>query len=117
MGSKEFAEALSGQNEVQISFVRSKSGKARTIPVWFTVEGGRVQLLPLYGLRTKWFQEVEKSGKVELSVKNQKLSVTPSIIRDEAKIERIKGIFARKYGFVDVKRYYPTSEVAIEVPL
>jgi hypothetical protein len=46
MGSKEFAEALSGQNEVQISFVRSKSGKARTIPVWFTVEGGRVQLLP-----------------------------------------------------------------------
>jgi hypothetical protein len=54
---------------------------------------------------------------VELSVKNQKLSVTPSIIRDEAKIERIKGIFARKYGFVDVKRYYPTSEVAIEVPL
>jgi len=117
MKSKEFAEALSGQSEVQISFVRSKNGKTRTIPIWFTVEEGRLQLLPMYGLKTKWFQDVEKSGKVEISAKKQKLSVSPSIIRDEAKIEHIKGVFAEKYGIGDVKRYYPTSEVAFEIPL
>jgi hypothetical protein len=117
MGRKEFVDALSGQNEVQISFVKGKNGKMRTIPIWFAVEEGRLQLLPMYGLRTKWFQDVEKSGNVELSVKNQKLSVSPSIIRDEAKIEHIKVVFARKYGVADVKRYYPTSEVAFEIPL
>lgn len=117
MGRKEFADALSGQNEVQISYVRSKNRKMRTIPIWFTIEQGRVLLLPMYGLKTKWFQDIEKSGKVELSVKNQKLSVAPNVVRDEAKIEHIKGVFAGKYGVGDVRRYYPTSEVALEIPL
>jgi len=116
MGGKEFAEALAGQNVVQISFVR-KNGKRRTIPVWFTVEGGRMQLLPMYGLKTKWFQDVEKSGKVDLMVEKQKLTATPKIIRDEAKVESIQSVFARKYGSVDVKRYYPTAEVALEISL
>jgi hypothetical protein len=117
MGSKEFAEALSGENVVRISFVRSKNGKRRTIPVWFAVEGGRIQLLPMYGLKTKWYQDVEKSGKVELSVKNQRLSAAPRTIREQAKVEQIKSVFARKYGSVDVNRYYPTSDVAFEIPL
>jgi hypothetical protein len=117
VGSKEFAETLTRENEVQISFVRSRNGKTRTIPVWFALEEGRVHLLPMYGLRTKWYQDVEKSGKVELSAKGKKLGAAPQIVRDEARIEHIKSLFARKYGAQDVKRYYPTSEVALEVPL
>jgi hypothetical protein len=117
MGRKEFAAALSDQEEVRLTFVRSKNGKMRTIPVWFTVEEGRLQLLPMYGLKTKWFQDVEKSGKVELSVKDQKLSVAPRIVRDGARVDHIRGVFAEKYGIGDVKRYYPTSEVAFEIPL
>ena len=117
MGRKEFAAALSDQEEVRLTFAKSKNGKMRTIPVWFTVEEGRLQLLPMYGLKTKWFQDIEKSGKVELSVKGQKLSVAPSIIRDQAKVEHIKGVFAKKYRIGDAKGYYPTSEVALEVPL
>lgn len=117
MGKKEFADALSGEGEVTISYVSSKYGKMRTIPIWFALEGSTLQLLPMYGLKTKWYQDVEKSGKVELSVKGQKLSVAPRIIKDEAKVEHIKDGFGKKYGIGDVKRYYPTSEVAFEIPL
>lgn len=114
---KEFSAVLSGESEVTITFVTSKSGKMRTIPIWFAVEGGTLQLLPMYGLKTKWYQDIEKSGRVELAVKNQKLSAAPKIIRDEARVESIKATFGKKYGVGDVKRYYPTSEVAFEIPL
>ena len=117
MGKKEFTDALAGENVVHITFVRSKNGKKRTIPVWFTVEEGRLQLLPMYGLNTKWYQDIEKSGKVELSVGNQKLDAAPQVIKDEAKLEHIKGVFARKYGIGDVRRYYPASDVAFEILL
>jgi len=117
VGKKEFADALAGENVVHITFARSKNGKKRTIPVWFTFEDGRLHLLPMYGLETKWYQDIEKSRRVELSVKKQKLSASPQTIRDEAKIEHIKGIFARKYGIGDVKRYYPATDVAFEIPL
>ena len=117
MGAEGFTEALSGENEVQISYVRSKNGKTRTIPIWFAVEQGRLQLLPMYGLKTKWYQDIKKNGKLDLLVKNQRLTATPQIITDESKVERIKLVFAKKYGIQDVKRYYPTSEVAFEIPL
>jgi hypothetical protein len=117
MAKKEFADTLSGEREVNISFVRSKNGRVRTIPIWFAVEGGTVQLLPMYGLRTKWLQDVEKSGKAELSVKSQKLSASPKVIHDQARVEHIKGNFAKKYGIGDVKSYYPGIDVAVEVEL
>ena len=117
MGKKEFAEALSRESELKISFVTSEDGKRRKIPIWFAVEGDTLQFLPMYGLKTKWYQDVEKSGKVEIAVKGQKLTVGPKVTRDEARIEHIKGNFAKKYGAGDVKRYYPTSEVAFEIPI
>jgi len=117
MGNEEFAQALAGQNVVQISYVMSKNGKRRTIPVWFTVDGGRIQLLPMYGLKTKWFQDIEKSGTVDLLAGKRRLSAAPMIIKDSVRVEQIQSLFARKYGSVDVKRYYPTSEVAFEIPL
>ena len=117
MGKKEFADALSGESEVNISFVRSKGGKTRTIPIWFAVEGASLQLLPMYGLKTKWYLDIEKSGKAQLSAKGQKLETAPKAVRDGARVEHIKANFAKKYGLGDVKKYYPTSEVAFEIPL
>lgn len=115
MANSKFAEALLGQEEVQITFLKSKNKKMRSLPIWFTVEGSRVQLLPMYGLKTKWFQDIEKSGSVELEVRGLKLQAKPKIIRDEVRVDAIKAGFGTKYGAGDVKRYYPTSEVALEI--
>jgi hypothetical protein len=117
MGKKEFADVLANEREIEISFVRGTNGKTRTIPIWFAVEGGHLQLLPMYGLKTKWFQDIEKSGSLEVHVKSQAMKAHPQIVRDESKVERIKGVFAQKYGVGEVKKYYPMSEVALEIPL
>jgi hypothetical protein len=115
MAGEGFLSALSGAEEVQVAYVRGKDGRERTIPVWFAVEGRTVHLLPMYGLKTMWFQEVERSRSMELRVKRESLKVSPKVVRDAAQVERVKEKFGKKYGADDVRRYYPTSEVALEI--
>ena len=105
------------EEEVQITFVKSKDGKERTIPVWFTVDQGKLELLPMYGLRTKWFLDVEKSGKLSLQTKNWKKEASPKIVKEPSVIEGIKLRFSRKYGESHVRRYYASQDVALQIPL
>ncbi len=116
MAHSRFAEALSGEEEVKITVVKS-DGEKRTLPVWFTVEGDRLQLLPMYGLKTLWFRSIERNRSVTIEVKKETKEVKPEIVRDPEAVDRVKAKFAEKYGAGDVKGYYPTSEVLLEVRL
>ncbi|MDE1852297.1 MAG: DUF2255 family protein [Thaumarchaeota archaeon] len=109
--------APSDAQEVQITFTRARNGKRRTIPVWFTLNEGKMELLPMYGLKTKWFTEVEKSGRIGLTVKDWKMDAGPAFVRDPHAVDSIKRRFGAKYGEGNVKKYYPTSEVALEIGL
>lgn len=102
---------------MQITFLKSKNGRKRTIPVWFTVNEGMIELLPMHGFKTKWFIDVEKSGNIELKVKDWKKQSKTTVVRDSAVVNRVKRRFSDKYGESEVKRYYPTSEVALELAL
>jgi len=108
---------ISAEDEVQVTYLRSKTGKRRTIPIWFTLNEGKMELLPMYGLRTKWFADVEKAGSLEVEVKGWRKEGNPQVIRDLKAVERIKQRFAAKYGEGDVRRYYPNQDVALELPL
>ncbi len=109
-----FAASLMGEEEVLISFVK-RNGKKRTIPVWFVVEGDQVEFLPMYGLKTKWFMDVEAKGKLEVRSRKQVKSAVPRVVKDPQVVDRIKERFGVKYGESDVRKYYPTSEVALVV--
>lgn len=112
-----FEDILSGLDEIEITFVRRKDGKPRTIPIWFTVERGMLELLPMYGLKTQWFLDIESSGSLDVSAKGQKLHAQPRMIRDRSKVEQVKKRFGQKYGESEVQKYYPTSDVAMEITL
>ena len=117
MGSKDFADALAGEDEVQITVVKSGDGKRRTLPIWFVVEGTTLQLLPMYGLKTHWFRDLERIGSMEVRAKDERRRVAPRIVRDPAVVDEVKKRFSRKYGAADVRRYYPTAEIALEISL
>jgi len=102
------------EEEVQITFVRAKNGKKWSIPVWFTLNTGKMELLPMYGSRTKWLMDVERSGKLSLAVRDWKKDVTPNVVRDRGTVDAIKRRFAVKYGEDQVRRYYPSIDVAVE---
>lgn len=115
-----FAASLAAEprdEEVMISFVRAKDGRARTIPVWFSINQGKMELLPMYGLKTKWLGDVEKSGTIRLSIRDWKKESKPRILKDSKTIDDIKRRFSLKYGEGQVKRYYPTQDVALEIEL
>jgi hypothetical protein len=108
------------EEEVQITFVRSKNGKRRTIPVWFTLNQGKMELMPMYGLKTNWFGDVEKSGSIELKVKDWTRRAKPKIVRDTAAVDQVRRRFSGKYGEGDMNKYYkvPLEErVALEIVL
>ena len=106
----------SDEEEVRITFV-GRDGKPRSIPVWFTVNGGKMELLPMYGLKTRWLADVQASGKIGLAVKGWRKEAKPVVVKEPSALEEIKGRFGAKYGLANVKRYYPTTEVALEVPV
>ena len=111
-----FAEALQDEEEVTIAFVK-KDGNKRAIPIWFTLNGNVLELLPMHGLKTKWFQDVQSSGDFAVKVKQESMTVSPRMVREPKKVDEIKKRFGVKYGNGDVERYYPTSEIALEVSL
>ena len=111
-----FEEALEGQEEVRITFVK-KDGRKRTIPIWFTVKGRTVELLPMYGSKTKWYGDVASAGSLQLKVQGEVMTASPREIRDLKVIDEIKGRFGAKYGEDDVKKYYPNQDIALEVAL
>jgi len=69
----------------------------------------------MYGLKTKWFIDVQKTGEVELRVKDWTARARPSVVREAKEVDRIKQRFSEKYGASEVKKYYPTSEAAFLV--
>ncbi len=117
LGSSSFREALTGEQEIRITVIRAKDGKRRTLPIWFTVEGDGLEMLPMYGLKTIWFRDIEKNGSMTITIKRETMEAAPKVIRDPKTVEGVKQRFSKKYGVEDVKRYYPTSEVSLEVSL
>jgi hypothetical protein len=110
-------ERLSKEMELDVAYARSKDGRTRVIPVWFTVNGRKIELFSMYWVKTKWFIDVEKGGILELRSKGWKRGAGPSVVRNSEAVEGIKQRFSSKYGTEEVKRYYPTSEVALEIQL
>jgi hypothetical protein len=113
--SDEFVGALSGEKEIMITLAR-RGGKKRTIPIWFVVDGRKMQLLPMYGLRTKWFQDVQREDSMTVEVKNHAMEFRPRVIRQQSTIDGIVSSFAAKYGEAS-RKYYATQDVALEVDL
>ena len=71
----------------------------------------------MYGLNTKWYQDVERSTSLALGVDRETPRATPKFLRDRAQVDKAKTLRSEKYGLADVRKYCPTSEVAIEVEI
>jgi hypothetical protein len=52
-----------------------------------------------------------------ISINGAEISESGKLITDGNSVDDIVGKFRSKYGEGDVKRYYPKTDVAIEVPL
>ena len=112
MAAMEFLEALKSAREVDLTV--KKSGKWTTRPVWFTVDGVTIYLLPMYGTDTKWYKYTTADPEIELSVSGKKMRAEARPVSD-AQLADVIDRFRSKYG--DLKKYYRKLDAAIAVTI
>src|SRR5918911_2331303 len=102
--------------EVEITVTGRRSGRDRSLLVWFVQEDDRLYLLPLRGTDTEWYRNVLKTPTIRLAAGGAEATATPTPLTDPAQVSAVVEKFRRKHG-ADVARYYEKFDAAVEVPL
>ncbi len=116
MAQTDFRTALHGTNEIEITVTGRTSGRSLTYPVWFTLNGDTLYLIPVRGSDTEWYKNLRKTPTIRLASRGKTLTTSAHILTDQAQLDKVLEKFREKYGR-NVKSYYPKYDVAVEIPL
>jgi hypothetical protein len=117
MSKADLYQRLDRASEIILSVKGRKSGGDIPRPVWFIREGNTLYLLPVQGSDTNWYKNFLVYSALKISVNGEEIPARGKPITDRNGVEDIVRKFKSKYGEGDVKRYYPKTDVAVEVPL
>ena len=117
MSKTDFHRKLNKASEITLSVKGRKSGRDIPRPVWFVNEGNTLYLLPVQGSDTNWYKNLLVDPTLKISVNGVEISERGRQITDSKSIDNIVSKFRSKYGEGDVKKYYPKTDVAVEVVL
>jgi hypothetical protein len=74
-------------------------------------------LLPVQGSDTNWYMNLLVDPTLKISVEGEEITKRGRQIMDRKSVDDIVRKFKSEYGEGDVKKYYPKTDVAVEVPL
>jgi hypothetical protein len=117
MSKADLHQGLDRAYEITLIVKGRKSGRDISRPVWFVHEGSTLYLLPVQGSDTNWYKNMLVDPTLKISVNGAEISERGKSITDSNSVENIVRKFRSKYGEGDVKRYYPKTDVAVEVAL
>ena len=120
MSKADIRQRLERASEIRLSVKGRKSGRDIPRPVWFVHEGGTVYLLPVRGSDTNWYKNLLVDSTLKISVNGGGEEIPAArgqLITDSNRVNDIVKKFKSKYGEGDVKKYYPKTDVAVEVTL
>jgi hypothetical protein len=117
MSKVELHQRLKTTSEISLSVKGRKSGRDIPRPVWFVHEGNALYLLPVKGSDTNWYRNLQVDSNLKISVNGIEIPLRGKPITDSNRVGDIVRKFRSKYGEVDVKKYYPKVDVAVEVLL
>ena len=113
----EFERALNDADEIEIIVTGRKSGRRISNPVWFVHEGEKLYLLPVKGSDSDWYKNILKTPMMRLNAGGKEWSAEVKPLTNNAKVRDVVEKFRAKYGADQVKKYYSTFDVAVDVPL
>jgi deazaflavin-dependent oxidoreductase (nitroreductase family) len=117
MAQTDFRSALQGSNEIEITVTGRTSGQSLSYPVWFTVDGDTLYLIPVKGSDTEWYKNLRKTPTIRLTARGKTFTASAAhLLTDQDHLDKILEMFRGKYGR-NVKSYYPKYDVAVEIPL
>lgn len=115
--SDSLKDRLSRYKEINLTVTGRKSGQPSSRPVWFVLEGDKLDLLPVQGSDTQWYQNVLKNPKIRVDARGAEAEVKAVAITDPAEVKSVVEKFREKYGAGDVKKYYSKLDVAVAAQL
>lgn len=114
MSKGDIHQKLNKAFEITLSVKGRKSGKDVRRPVWFVHEDNVLFLLPVQGSDTNWYKNLLVHPLLKISLNGLEISEIGKLITDNKSVNDIVKKFRSKYG-EDVKRYYPKTDVAVQV--
>lgn len=90
-------EQVASQSTVEITTIGRKSGKLRTIPIWFVYAQGHFYIQSGQDGKSDWYQNLKKDPQVKLTIGTLTFTGKAKFIDDEKETERIHGLFRSKY--------------------
>lgn len=115
--SGDFTAALQDTDQIEITVTGRVTRKQITVTVWFAAENGTLFLVPVHGSDTDWYKNELVTPELEITAGAASISATATPIADPGRVQEIVGKFRAKYGADQVARFYPKTDVAVEVPL
>ncbi|AFU59184.1 hypothetical protein Ngar_c22540 [Candidatus Nitrososphaera gargensis Ga9.2] len=117
MSKADLYQRLDRVSEITLTVKGRKSGRDIHRPVWFVHEGNTLYLLPVQGTDTNWYKNFQVNPTLKISANGAETTVRGKPITDSDRVDYVVSKFKSKYGEGDVKKYYPKTDVAVEVPL
>src|SRR5262244_3559803 len=115
MAIRDLATVLADTEEIQLGVIGRRTGRKRTRPVWFALEGGTVYLLPVAGSNTEWYKNVLEHPTITLGAKGARWTGRARPITERGKVRAVVKRFRAKHGAADIKKYYSKLDVALAV--
>jgi F420H(2)-dependent quinone reductase len=120
MSKDDIHQRLDRASEIRLSVKGRKSGRDISRPVNFVHEGNTMYLLPVQGSDTNWYKNLLVEATLKISVNGggeEEIPARGKPITDSNSVDYVVRKFKSKYGEAVVKKYYPKTDVAVEVPL
>ena len=117
MSKADLHKRLNSASEITLSVKGRKSRRDIPRPVWFVHEGNTLYLVPNYGSDTNWYKNLLVDPTLKISANGVEISERSRHITDSKGVDNIVRKFRSKYGEGDVRKYYPKTDVAVEVSL
>jgi deazaflavin-dependent oxidoreductase (nitroreductase family) len=89
--------SIENQSTVELTTVGRKSGRPRTVTIWFVHDEGRLYVQAGKDGKTDWYRNLVAKPEVTLGFDGLTVRGTAKVIDDAAETERVHGLFSGKY--------------------
>jgi deazaflavin-dependent oxidoreductase (nitroreductase family) len=87
---------------LNLTTVGRKTGKLRTIEIWFVVYQRRIYLLAEQGLKAQWVRNIQANPEVTMQIEQRRFQARGRILddaRDRQEWQAVADLARRKYGW------------------
>ncbi len=89
--------AIESQSTVEVTTIGRRSGLPRVVTIWFVHDEGRLYVQSGKDGKTHWYRNLLKAPEITLRFDHLAVRGRARPVEDQGEIERVHGLFRRKY--------------------